>query len=120
LRIRWRTLRRLRVVFILVVAVLALIRLNRFVIVNYIPNDLLQRLKPHPEKSSHFSEALYIAREIVVLIVTDIFDQVLCKAIAIPAEGIVVTTVPEVTHISDDFINFFKVVVSNTDWYLLF
>ena len=97
-----------------------LIRLNRFLIVNNIPNDLLQRLKPHSKKSSHFSEAMDIAREVVVLIVADIFDQVLCEAIAIPAERIVITSVPEVPHISDDVINFFKVVESNPHWYRFF
>ena len=91
----------------MLVVIVILMFLWVIIVVNNFANNLLQRFEPHPESSSHFCKAMDIAREIVVTFVTNIFDQILCEAIAIPPERVVIASMPKVPHISKNFINFF-------------
>ncbi len=90
----------------MLVVIVVLILLWIILIFNNFANYLLKRLEPHPKDSPHFSKAMDVAGEVVVAFVANIFDQVLCEAIAISAERIVIASVPKVPHVSQNFINF--------------
>jgi len=82
---------------------------------NNVAYQLLQGLKPHPKDGTKFCEAVYVTWEVVLAVVDKMFNQLLSKVVAVPAEWVVIVAVPEITKLPNNVVHFVLCVVCDSD-----
>ena len=75
---------------------------------------MLEWFEPHYKCSAHLAKSVDVTGDVVLSFVTDKGDNCFCEVVAISSEGIIVTSMPEVSNVVDDFIDLIKSVVGSS------
>ena len=86
-----------------------------FIVVHDVAHEFLKRLKPHPEHRAELCEPVDVAWNVEFFFFANMPDQLLCKRVTIPAERIVVLTVPKLSKLVNDLINLVPTVICQAD-----
>ena len=74
----------------------------RLIVVDYVPNQILKWLKPHPQDVAQLGKPLDVRGEIVLALVADVADHCLREVVAVLLEWIIVSPVPELSKVVND------------------
>jgi RNA processing factor Prp31 len=74
----------------------------------------LQRFEPHPEDGAELAEPIDVTRVVKLATVADVLDQQICEVVAVPRKWVIVSTVPEISEVVNNLVDFVRIVVRDT------